>query len=65
MAAAHAIRVQIETTLARRVPAALTLKIKQAPELFATNIAEIDALLCGGILRTQKPYPQVLSSRAA
>jgi hypothetical protein len=33
------------------VPAALTLKIKQAPELFATNIAEVDALLVGGIPR--------------
>lgn len=51
MAAAHAIRIQIEATLAQRVPAALSLKIKQAPERFATNIAEVDALLDGGIPR--------------
>ena len=51
MAAAHAIRVQIEATLAQRVPAALTLKIKQAPELFATGMAEVDEMLGGGIPR--------------
>ena len=51
MAAAHAIRVQIEATLAQRVPAALSLKIKQATERFVTNIAEVDALLGGGIPR--------------
>jgi hypothetical protein len=51
MAAAHAIRDQIEATLAQRVPAALTLKIKQAPELFATGMAEVDEMLGGGIPR--------------
>ena len=51
MAAAHAIRVQIEATLAQRVPAALTLKIKQAPEVFATGMAEVDEMLSGGIPR--------------
>jgi RecA/RadA recombinase len=50
MASAAAIRLQVETNLAKRVPAALTLKFKQAPELFATGIAEIDAML-GGIPR--------------
>lgn len=49
MSSAAAIRLQIETKLANRVPAALTLKIKQAPELFATGIAEVDAALSGGI----------------
>ena len=51
MPSSAAIRFQIETTLANRVPAALTLKIKQAPELLATGIAEVDAVLDGGIPR--------------
>src|ERR1700722_16843588 len=51
MAASAAIRLQVETALAKRVPAALTLKIKQAPELFSTGIAELDAVLGGGIPR--------------
>jgi hypothetical protein len=51
MSSSAAIRLQIETTLANRVPAALTLKIKQAPELFVTGIAEVDAVLDGGIPR--------------
>ena len=46
-----AIRVQVEAALAQRVPAALTLKIKQAPELFSTGVAEVDAMLGGGIPR--------------
>jgi hypothetical protein len=45
MPSTTAIRLQIETTLANRVPAALTLKIKQAPELFPTGISEVDAVL--------------------
>jgi hypothetical protein len=52
MGTASAIRVQVEATLAQRVPAALTLKIKQAPELFATGMAEVDAMLGGGIPRS-------------
>lgn len=51
MNSAAAIRVEVEATLARRVPAALTLKIKHAPELFSTGIAEVDAMLGGGIPR--------------
>jgi hypothetical protein len=51
MASAATIRVQVEATLAQRVPAALTLKIKQSPELFPTGMAEVDALLGGGIPR--------------
>ncbi len=51
MSSSAAIRLQIETTLANRVPAALTLKIKQAPELFPTGINEVDAVINGGIPR--------------
>ncbi len=51
MRTATTIRVQVEATLAQRVPAALTLKIKQAPELFSTGVAEVDAMLGGGIPR--------------
>jgi hypothetical protein len=51
MSNAANLRVRIEATLANRVPAALTLKIKQSPELFPTGIAEVDALLNGGIPR--------------
>ena len=51
MSAAAAIRIQVEASLAQRVPAALTLKIKQAPELFPTGMAEVDAMLHGGVPR--------------
>jgi hypothetical protein len=47
MSSTTAIRLQIETKLANRVPAALTLKIKQAPEFFPTGISEVDAVLGG------------------
>jgi hypothetical protein len=52
MRAAAAIRVEIETKLAQRVPAALTLKIKQAPDLFSTGMTAVDAMLGGGIPRS-------------
>jgi len=51
MATSAAIRLQIETKLAQRVPAALTLKIRQAPELFATGLVDVDRMLGGGIPR--------------
>ncbi len=51
MSSAAAIRLQVETTLAKRVPAALTLKIKQAPELLSTGIDGVDRMLGGGIPR--------------
>lgn len=51
MSASAAIRLQVETALAKRVPAALTLKIKQAPELLSTGIEQVDAVLGGGIPR--------------
>jgi hypothetical protein len=49
MVNATAIRIQVETILAQRVPAALTLKIKQAPELVSTSIVELDTMLGGGL----------------
>jgi hypothetical protein len=52
MSAAATIRLEVESSLARRVPAALTLKIKQAPELFSTGIASVDAMLGGGVPRS-------------
>jgi hypothetical protein len=51
MPSSSAIRLQVETKLANRVPAALTLKIKLAPELFSTGIAEVDGALGGGVPR--------------
>jgi hypothetical protein len=51
MSVSNAVRFQVETVLARRVPAALQLKIKHAPELFSTGIEEVDAVLGGGIPR--------------
>jgi hypothetical protein len=51
MPSAAAIRLQVESCLAKRVPAALTLKIKKAPELFSTGIGDVDAMLGGGIPR--------------
>ena len=51
MSSASAIRASVESGLAHRVPAALTLKIRQAPEVFATGIAEGDTALGGGVPR--------------
>lgn len=51
MVAAAKVRIEIETKLASRVPSALTLKIKQAPELFATGVTNVDKILGGGIPR--------------
>ena len=51
MPSAAAIRLEVETALAKRVPAALTLKIKQTPELLATGIGDVDEMLGGGIPR--------------
>ena len=35
--------VHIESTFAQCVPAVLTLKLRQAPELFASGMAEVGA----------------------
>ncbi len=51
MSSPATIRRQIESALAKRVPAALTLKVRQAPELFSTGIAQVDEMVCGGIPR--------------
>jgi hypothetical protein len=55
MGSAANLRLQIETMLADRAPAALTLKIKQAPELFANGIAEVDAVL--NAVASSNPLP--------
>jgi len=62
MSTASAIRVRVEATLAQRVPAALTLKIKQAPELFATGMPEVDAMLDGGVPRIRAPMRSSITS---
>jgi recombination protein RecA len=51
MTTAANLRVRIEAALSSRVPAAFSLKVKQAPQLFATGIAAADALLEGGVPR--------------
>jgi len=51
MPSATAIRLQVESSLAARIPAALTFKIKQAPELFSTGIHDVDEMLGGGVPR--------------
>lgn len=45
------LRLQIENRLAARVPAALSLKVKEFPELFSTGIASVDSVIGGGIPR--------------
>jgi recombination protein RecA len=49
MPSAAAIREQIESVLAMRIPAALSVPPRSAPELLPTGIAEVDALLGGGL----------------
>ncbi len=49
MPSAAALREQIESILAVRIPAALTVPPHSAPELLPTGIAEVDALLEGGL----------------
>ena len=51
MATAAILRAEIESALANRIPASLTLKIKQSPELFPTGIKEVDVILGGGVPR--------------
>jgi recombination protein RecA len=48
---AAALRIQLESALAEKIPGALTPRIRQASELFPTGIACIDELLQGGIPR--------------
>ncbi len=49
MPSAAALREQIESVLAMRIPAALSVRPRSAPELLPTGIAEVDALLEGGL----------------
>jgi hypothetical protein len=49
MPSAAALREQIESILAMRIPAALSVLPRSAPELLPTGIAEVDALLEGGL----------------
>jgi hypothetical protein len=51
MPSAATLRVQIESALAQRIPGALSPRIHHPPELFPVGIAELDALLQGGIPR--------------
>lgn len=51
MVSATFLRSKLEASLAERIPSAFTPRIRQAPELFPTGIAELDALLEGGIPR--------------
>jgi recombination protein RecA len=49
MGAAAGLREKIELSLAARIPAALSPRFHHTPELLATGIAEVDALLEGGL----------------
>lgn len=50
---ASALRLQVESALAQRVPAALTVRERSAPEVFPTGIAALDALTgLGGLPRS-------------
>ncbi len=49
MPSAAAIREQIESVLAMRIPAALSVLSRSAPELLPTGIAEVDTMLGGGL----------------
>jgi RecA/RadA recombinase len=49
MPTAVAIREQIESLLAMRIPAALSVPPRNPPELLPTGIAEVDTLLGGGL----------------
>jgi hypothetical protein len=49
MNAATELRKQIESTLAHRIPAALSTRPAAAPELVSCGVAEVDAALGGGL----------------
>jgi hypothetical protein len=49
MRSAALLRQQIESSLADRIPAAISVRFHHAPELIPTGIAEVDALLQGGL----------------
>jgi hypothetical protein len=49
MGAAAELRRQVESALAARIPAALTFRPPASPELISCGLAEVDALLGGGL----------------
>jgi hypothetical protein len=49
MLSAAIVRQQIESSLAARIPAALSVRLGHTPELIPTGITEVDALLEGGL----------------
>jgi recombination protein RecA len=49
MRSAAALRQQIESSLATRIPGALSLRFHHSPQLISTGISEIDLLLQGGL----------------
>src|SRR5450432_1676755 len=49
MPSAAAIRQEIESSLAARIPGALSVRFHHSRELVPTGIAEVDALLHGGL----------------
>ncbi len=49
MPSTAAIRRQIESSLAARIPGALSVRFHRDPELVPTGIAEVDTLLEGGL----------------
>src|SRR5450432_604985 len=49
MPSAAAIRQEIESSLAARIPGALSVRFHDSPELVPTGIGEVDALLHGGL----------------
>jgi hypothetical protein len=49
MVSAAVVRQQIESSLAARIPAALSVRFQHTPELIPTGITEVDALLEGGL----------------
>jgi recombination protein RecA len=49
MRSAALLREKIESSLAARIPAALSPRLHQTPELLPTGIVEVDALLEGGL----------------
>ena len=49
MTASAIVREQIESALAMRIPAALSMRPRSSPELAPTGIEEVDALLDGGL----------------
>jgi hypothetical protein len=49
MRSATALRQEVESSLAARIPGALSVRFQEAPELVATGIREVDVFLRGGL----------------